>query len=67
MIEEGHEYDPKDPLAKKLNRLLKKKSQARVSLTGVLIDPGQYFGHQLCCRYRFEVSKILSVEPVVEK
>jgi hypothetical protein len=60
-------YDPKDPLAKKLNRLLKKKSQARVSLTGVLIDPGQYFGHQLCCRYRFEVSKILSVEPVVEK
>ena len=60
-------YDPKSPLAKKLNRLLKKESQARVSLIGVFIDPGEYFGHQLCCRYRLEVSKLLSVEPVAEK
>ena len=60
-------YDPKSPLAKKLNKLLKKESQARVSLTGVFIDPGQYFGHQLCCRYRLEVSKILAVEPLVER
>jgi len=60
-------YDPKSPLAKKLNKLLKKESQARVALIGVFIDPGHYFGHQLCCRYRLDVSKLLSVEPVVEK
>lgn len=60
-------YDPKSLLAKKLNRLLKKESQARVSLIGVFIDPGHYFGHQLCCRYRLDISKLLSVEPVVEK
>ena len=57
-------YDPKSPLAKKLNKLLKKKDQARVTLTGVFIDPGHYFGHQLCCRYRLDVSKLVSVEPV---
>jgi hypothetical protein len=60
-------YDPKSPLAKKLNKLLKRESQARVSLIGVFIGPGHYFGHQLCCQYRLDVSKLLSVEPVVER
>jgi hypothetical protein len=61
-------YDHKSPLAKKLNKLLKKEDQARVILIGVFIDPGGYFGHQLCCRYRLDVSKIVSVEQVtVEK
>jgi hypothetical protein len=55
-------YDPKSPLAKKLNKLLKKEVQARVTLIGVFVDPGHYFGHQLCCRYRFDVSKLVSVE-----
>jgi hypothetical protein len=57
-------YDPKSPLAKKLNKLLKKENQARVTLMGVFIDPGDYFGHQLCCRYRLNVSKLVSVERV---
>ncbi len=59
-------YDPKSPLAKKLNKLLKKEVQARVTLIGVFVDPGQYFGHQLCCRYRLDVSKLVSVEQVAE-
>jgi hypothetical protein len=60
-------YDPKSPLAKKLNKLLKRESQANVRLTGVFIDPGYYFGHQLCCRYRLDISKLLSVQPAVER
>jgi hypothetical protein len=35
-----------------------------VTLIGVFVDPGHYFGHQLCCRYRFDVSKLVSVEKV---
>ena len=58
-------YDPKSPLAKKLNKLLQKEDQARVTLIGVFIDPGKYFGHQLCCRYRLNVSKLVSVERVI--
>jgi hypothetical protein len=57
-------YDRKSPIAKKLNRLLKKEDEARVTVVGTFIDPGQYFGHQFCCRYRLDVSKILSVEQV---
>jgi len=55
-------YNPKSPLAKRLNKLLKKENQAKVTLVGIFIDPGQYFGHQLCCRYQLGVSKIVSVE-----
>jgi hypothetical protein len=44
-----------------LTRLLKKNMQAQVTAVGVFIDPGQYIGHQSCCRYQLKVQKVLTV------
>jgi hypothetical protein len=44
-----------------LTRLLKKNMQAQVTAVGVFIDPGQYIGHQSCCRYQLKVHKVLTV------
>jgi hypothetical protein len=52
---------------KKLNKILRRKHQARVTIVGVFDDPGTFFGHQLCCRYRFDVSDVVAVEQVREK
>ena len=49
---------------RKLSKVLKKENQARVTIVGVFIDPGHYFGHQLCCRYQLDVLDLLSVEQV---
>lgn len=57
-------YAFKAPVNKKLSKILKKKNQARVTVVGVFIDPGHYFGHQLCCRYQLDVSELISVEQV---
>ncbi len=64
---EGTSYDPKSPVAKKLNKLLKKEEQAEITVVGVFVDPGHYFGHQLCCRYQLDVSKLVSVESVFQR
>jgi septal ring-binding cell division protein DamX len=52
------------PVNKKLNKILKRKNEARVTVVGVFLDPGHYFGHQLCCRYRLDVLELVSVEQV---
>jgi hypothetical protein len=61
-------YDFHSPIAKKLNKTLKKKHRAQVTVVGTFTDPGHYFGHQLCCRYELEVERLVSVERVsIEK
>ena len=61
-------YDFHSPIEKKLNKILKKEHQAQVTVVGMFTDPGHYFGHQLCCRYKLEVERFVSVEKVsIEK
>jgi hypothetical protein len=60
------QYQFKSSIDKKLTKLLKKKKQARVIVVGVFTDPGHYFGHQLCCRYRLDVLELLSVEEMTK-
>jgi hypothetical protein len=60
---ESH-YDSNSQISKKLNKILRKKHQARVTVVGVFIDPGHFFGHQSCCRYRLDVLELVSVEQV---
>jgi hypothetical protein len=55
-------YHFNSPLDKKLTKILRKKHQARVTVVGVFIDPGHYFGHQLCCRYQLDIIDLVSVE-----
>lgn len=54
-------YDFKSPLNKKLTNLLKKNQQAEINTVGRFTDPGEYVGHQLCCRYEFVIQKLISV------
>jgi hypothetical protein len=54
-------YDSKSPLDKKLTNLLKTNQQAEITTVGKFTDPGEYIGHQLCCRYQFVIQKLLSV------
>jgi hypothetical protein len=58
------QYDFKSPANKKLTKLLKRKQQAQVTLTGLFTDPGHYFGHQLCCRYQLDIQRLVSVQEV---
>lgn len=60
----GEQLQPHVSTRQKAREAAQEGNQARVTLVGVLVDPGQYFGHQLCCRYRFDVSKLVSVEEV---
>jgi hypothetical protein len=57
-------YDSKSALYKKLVKLLKKSQPAQVTVVGKFIDPGKYFGHQLCCRYQLEIQRLISVEEI---
>lgn len=57
-------YDSKSPLNKKLTSLLKKNQQAEITTVGSFTDPGEYIGHQLCCRYEFAIQKLISVDDV---
>lgn len=49
------------PIGKRLAKLLKKAQQAEVTVVGVFNDPGDFIGHQNCCRYELEVQQILAV------
>lgn len=60
------QYDFRSAMNKRLSKLLKKEQQAKVTVVGVFIDPGTYVGHQLCCRYRFEIQRLLSVKNVLK-
>lgn len=60
----NQDYDVRSPIARKLKKLLKKKQQAEVVVLGTFTDPGKYVGHQLCCRYSFDIKKLLSVTEV---
>lgn len=59
-----HRYNGKSALNKKLHKLLTKHQKAQVTVVGVFIDPGHYFGSQLCCRYQLEIESLESVEAV---
>jgi putative heme iron utilization protein len=57
-------HDSKSPLNKKLTNLLKKNHQAEITTVGTFTDPGDYIGHQLCCRYEFSIQRLISVNDV---
>ena len=56
--------DFKSALDKKLTKLLKKNQQAEITATGTFKDPGQYMGHQLCCRYEFVIQELIAVRDI---
>ncbi len=58
----ANEYDVKSSAQKDLSKLIKRGQSARVTVTGRFTDPGRWVGHQLCCRYIFEIRKLLDVE-----
>lgn len=55
------------PLEKKLSRVLQQKQRAEVTVVGVFTDFGRFIGHQACCRYKFEVQRLLGVEELSAK
>lgn len=57
-------YDIDSSAKKKLEKLLKRDHQAEVHIVGIFVDPGKYFGHQMCCRYQVKIQQLLSVEKV---
>jgi hypothetical protein len=56
--------DFKSTLNKKLTKLLRKNQQAEITAVGAFKDPGQYMGHQLCCRYEFVIQELIAVQDV---
>lgn len=51
-------------LDKKLTKVLKRNEQAEITAVGKFIDPGEYMGHQLCCRYKFQIRQLIAVKDV---
>jgi hypothetical protein len=55
-------YDVRSPLNRRLEQLLSKKSNVQVVMRGKFEDPGHHVGHLNCCRYRFVVEQLVSID-----
>ncbi len=60
------QYDFNSKFHKQLARILKNKHQAEVTVTGLFTDPGHYVGHQNCCRYQFNIQRLISVQDIAK-
>jgi hypothetical protein len=50
-------------LEKRLSDRLKKNNEANVTLEGLFeAADGRRWGHQLCCRFRLEVHRVISLQ-----
>jgi len=56
-------YKHDSPLDKKLERVLRKRGRAKITLLAKFIDgKTRVFGHMNCCRYKVEIQQILDVQ-----